>query len=121
MYKKIAGYWRQDKRLDDVIIDMCTECGHALEWIMSDDSAEGDIKLDHAWGKGEEYDEAFECDHVTTECEKCGEEFDLGYWYYNPETNNYDLCRPLMPKQAALAEAEAERQQQIAAGQLTFI
>lgn len=115
MYKKIAGYWRNDIILSEAMMaSHCSRCNEPLEWIVWEDGPYGDGRLFDEWGKD---DDAFECDNVDTTCSRCGKEYDLGAWYYNPETNNYCLCRPLLPKEAALAEAEDERRRQIEAGQ----
>lgn len=71
-YLNIAGYWREARTLDDVIFELCPECGHPLEWSTWIWATGGsDYQLEQAWEK--EWEPAFECDDVCTTCEHCGE------------------------------------------------
>lgn len=116
-YQKIAGYWREVGTLQDVIFEHCPECGMELNWeVFVWCQGGGDWLLSQAWEK--EWEAAFECDDVSTICDRCEREWDLGRWFYDPDTQCYNLRRPLMPEQAAIIEAQETRKAAIAAGQL---
>jgi hypothetical protein len=122
------GIWREDKfRSFAPEPDECENCGSLeIEYDLMPDWDEIDGKLMDAWA-GEALPAPYDQDErelffsrmwTLAQCEECGHCMEYGaIGYYNPETNWYDLPRPLTPDEARKAALEAERLQQESAGQ----
>jgi len=81
----------------------------AAEWDFSDD------EIRHA----DVYSDVYRFAYVEPQwtCDECGDIDELGRYYWNPDTGDFDAPRPLTPRE----QAERDRQQQEAAGQLRLL
>lgn len=120
------GLWREDKPSYDVEAKpkKCRECGcKSFDWerLPDDDEWDGEMEDAYEVSDADDWDARFAYVHDHAVCEECGEWHEYGQrWYWNEESGEYDLNRMLTPAAAKLAEAEAERQAQINAGQLVM-
>lgn len=130
-YKDKHGIWRHDKPTGNngEEPDFCPNCGDLMDMDRLDEGDEWDESLLEDWEDHQlgdlDMDDPFELtatmSHVCSQavCEEC--ELWVPYgpdYYYNVDTNTYDLPKPLTRDEAAKAELEAERVRQEAAGQL---
>ena len=125
-YKDTHGIWRNDQPTGDhgELLDACPNCGMILDVGCIPECSDYDGELAADWGVDRFSDPRSEFLNFIAECaicDTCNIEIEYGPdYYYNPDTNNYDLLRPLTIAEAERAEAEALRKQQEAAGQLAL-
>lgn len=126
-YKDARGIWRHDGfPCGKARPDRCPNCGSddLVYGVMFDDEIDA-VLLDEfdqsvlCYKEQRDLLERFSFTPEYAYCGECGESQAYGPdYYYNPDTNNYDLTRPLSWEEIRRAELQAEREAAEAAGQL---
>lgn len=124
MNEKRVGLWRATfNRTGKPKPKRCDECkskdldyDRLLDW----DWYNAELATDH--GVIDDHDSRFSFTPLYAVCEQCNNSMEYGaFYYFNPETNDYDLPEPLSFAQGRKNDLLFERDSLLAAGQLELL